>query len=110
MIDKLFLILIFLYYVNCNNEQPNILFFLADDMGYGDIGYLQNKYNIRKIFTPNLDKLVLKGVRFYNAYTGAPVCAPSRCALITGKHRLVENLLLTLHSFSKNSRLIQLNL
>lgn len=63
-------------------EKPNIVFILADDLGYGDLGC----YGQKKIKTPNLDKLAKDGVRFTQAYAGSTVCAPSRCALMTGLH------------------------
>eukprot|EP00729_Bicosta_minor_P008985 gene8985-6743_t len=65
---------------------PNILFFLADDMGYGDAGYLATGNPHGKLLTPNLDIMVGEGMSFTDAYAGAPVCAPSRCTLITGRH------------------------
>ena len=61
---------------------PNILFILADDLGYGDLGC----YGQQRIRTPNLDGLAASGARFTQAYAGATVCAPSRCSLMTGKH------------------------
>ncbi len=60
--------------------RPNILFILADDLGYGDLGC----YGQEKIKTPNLDKLAAEGVRFTQVYAGSTVCAPSRCSLMTG--------------------------
>jgi arylsulfatase A-like enzyme len=63
-------------------RKPNIVFILADDLGYGDIG----PYGQRQILTPNLDRLAAQGVRFTNAYAGAAVCAPSRSVLMTGLH------------------------
>ncbi|MCD6354572.1 MAG: arylsulfatase [Prolixibacteraceae bacterium] len=63
-------------------EKPNIIFILADDLGYGDLGC----YGQQKIETPNIDALAANGIRFTNHYAGAPVCAPSRCVLLTGKH------------------------
>lgn len=62
--------------------RPNILFILADDLGYGDLGC----YGQRQIQTPALDRLAADGIRFTQAYSGATVCAPSRCSLMTGKH------------------------
>lgn len=62
--------------------KPNILFILADDAGYGDFGC----YGQHTIQTPNIDKLAAQGVRFLQFYAGAPVCAPSRNALMTGQH------------------------
>ena len=62
--------------------QPNIIFIMADDLGYGELGV----YGQSIIQTPNIDYLASKGIRFTNYYTGSPVCAPSRCILLTGKH------------------------
>ena len=61
-------------------SKPNIIFILADDLGYGDVGC----YGQKKIKTPNIDRLAAEGVRFTQAYAGSPVCAPSRCVLMTG--------------------------
>ncbi len=63
-------------------SKPNIVFILADDLGYGDLGC----YGQTKIRTPNIDRMATEGMRFTNFYTGCPVCAPSRCTLMTGKH------------------------
>lgn len=62
--------------------RPNIVFILADDLGYGEVGC----YGQEKIKTPNIDRLAKQGVRFTQHYTGAPVCAPARCVLMTGRH------------------------
>jgi arylsulfatase len=62
--------------------QPNIIFILADDLGYGDLGC----YGQELIETPNIDLLASEGMRFTQHYSGSPVCAPSRCVLLTGKH------------------------
>jgi arylsulfatase len=62
--------------------KPNIIFILADDLGYGELG----SYGQQKIRTPFLDKLAAEGIRFTQHYSGSPVCAPSRCTLLTGKH------------------------
>src|SRR2546423_4972963 len=64
------------------DSRPNILFILADDLGYGDLGC----YGQQKIKTPNIDKLAANGMRFTDCYAGSTVCAPSRCALMTGLH------------------------
>ncbi len=61
---------------------PNIVFILADDLGYGDLGC----YGQKKIKTPNLDRLAVEGIRFTQVYSGSTVCAPSRCSLMTGLH------------------------
>ncbi len=63
-------------------RKPNVVFILADDLGYGDLGC----YGQQKIRTPNLDRLAAQGTRFTQAYAGSTVCAPSRCTLMTGKH------------------------
>ena len=63
-------------------RRPNIIFLLADDLGYGDIG----AYGQKIIRTPNLDQLAKDGMRFTQHYSGHNVCAPSRCVLMTGKH------------------------
>jgi arylsulfatase A-like enzyme len=63
-------------------SKPNIVFILADDLGYGDLGC----YGQEQIHTPNVDKLAAEGMRFTDAYAGSTVCAPSRCTLMTGKH------------------------
>ena len=74
-------------------ERPvNIVFFLCDDLGYGDVGC----YGQEKIHTPNVDRLATEGMKFTNHYSGSPVCAPSRCALMTGYH--------TGHTFIRENR------
>jgi arylsulfatase A-like enzyme len=60
----------------------NVVFILADDLGWGELGC----YGQEKIPTPNIDRLASEGMRFTQHYSGAPVCAPSRCVLMTGKH------------------------
>lgn len=62
--------------------RPNIVFIMADDLGYGDVGCFGQK----QFDTPNIDRLAAEGIRFTNAYAGATVCSPSRCALMTGLH------------------------
>lgn len=64
------------------DEKLNIVFILADDLGWGELGC----YGQKKIPTPNIDRLAAQGTRFTRHYSGAPVCAPSRCVLLTGKH------------------------
>ncbi len=62
--------------------KPNIIFILADDLGYGDLGC----YGQKKIKTPNLDRMAAEGMRFTQCYAGSTVCAPSRSSLLTGQH------------------------
>jgi len=63
-------------------KKPNIVYILADDLGYAEVGC----YGQTKIRTPNIDKLAAEGMRFTQHYSGNPVCAPSRCALMTSLH------------------------
>lgn len=65
-----------------SSVRPNVIFILADDLGYGEVGC----YGQKKIRTPHLDRLAREGMRFTQHYAGAPVCAPSRCVLMTGRH------------------------
>jgi len=63
-----------------SQRAPNVVLIVADDLGYGDIGC----YGQTKIRTPAIDGLAAQGMRFTQAYSGGPVCAPSRCCLMTG--------------------------
>ena len=67
---------------NQTQKKPNIIIILADDLGWGELGC----YGQQKIPTPSLDKLAAQGMRFTQHYSGAPVCAPARCVLMTGRH------------------------
>jgi arylsulfatase A len=80
-----------IYLTACNSGQreevsgpdsPNIIYILADDLGYGDLGC----YGQERIKTPNIDRLAEEGMRFTNHYAGSTVSAPSRCSLMTGRH------------------------
>jgi arylsulfatase A len=62
--------------------RPNVIFILADDLGYGDLGC----YGQERIKTPNIDRMAAEGMRFTQHYSGSTVCAPSRCTLMTGMH------------------------
>ncbi len=64
------------------DRKPNIIFILADDLGYGELGCFGQKL----IATPNLDRMAAEGLKFTRFYAGAPVCAPSRSVLLTGLH------------------------
>ena len=81
-------IVILLFFCFAQNTQaqtsskPNIIFILADDLGYGDIGC----YGQQKISTPNIDRLAKIGVKFTQFYSGSTVCAPARCTFMTGMH------------------------
>src|SRR5215204_7817113 len=65
-----------------NNSRPNIIYMMADDMGYADLSC----YGRKDYQTPNLDKLASQGVKFMNAYAAAPVCTPTRVAFMTGRY------------------------
>jgi arylsulfatase len=67
---------------NGGRRRPNIVFMVADDLGYGELG----AYGQTKIRTPSLDRMAREGMRFTQHYSGSPVCAPSRCVLLTGLH------------------------
>ena len=74
-------------FISCNrapssSPRPHIIFIMADDMGYADLG----SYGQQIIQTPSLDRLASEGMRFSQHYAGTAVCAPSRCALMTGFH------------------------
>ena len=63
-------------------DRPNIIYILADDLGYGDLSC----YGQKHFSTPNIDRLAAEGMRFTSFYSGSTVCAPSRSALMTGLH------------------------
>jgi len=65
-----------------HKKKANIIFILADDLGYAELGC----YGQKKIRTPHIDRLAAEGMRFTQHYSGSPVCAPSRCVFLTGKH------------------------
>jgi arylsulfatase A-like enzyme len=69
-----------LLWLNTSAQRPNIVFILADDLGYGDVG----AYGQRKILTPNIDLLAKEGAKLTDFYAGSPVCSPSRGVLLTG--------------------------
>lgn len=72
----------FLPVLSTKAEKPNIIFIMADDLGYGDLGC----YGQEKIVTPHIDRMCKEGKKFTRHYSGSTVCAPSRCSLLTGKH------------------------
>jgi len=64
------------------NPRPNIIYILADDLGWAELGCYGNTFNE----TPNLDRLARQGMRFTDAYAAAPVCSPYRAALMSGQY------------------------
>ncbi|MBJ2174662.1 sulfatase-like hydrolase/transferase [Aureibaculum sp. A20] len=82
---SLTILLLFLGFYNLtaqNTKKPNVIVIYTDDQGAGDLGC----YGATDIFSPNIDKLAEDGIRFTKAYVAAPVCAPSRAALLTGNY------------------------
>ena len=79
---SVFLLLLFSPAFCWAQSPPNIIYIMADDMGYADLsGYGRKDYQ-----TPNLDKLATQGIKFLNAYAAAPVCTPTRVAFMTGRY------------------------
>src|SRR3546814_18229950 len=64
-----------------DGDRPNILIILADDLGWGDLGCYGND----QVVTPHLDRLAREGMRFTQPYAPAPICSPSRAAILTGR-------------------------
>ena len=79
-------ILLLVVFTGCNqqpfNSKPNIIYILADDLGYGELGV----YGQKIIETPHIDALANDGMLFTDHYSGSPVCAPSRSVSMTGQH------------------------
>jgi len=64
-------------------SKPNVVFFLVDDMGYGDASCLNPE---GKIKTPNIDRLATEGMKFTDAHSSSAVCSPSRYSVLTGRY------------------------
>jgi len=75
-----------------SRKKPNIIYILADDLGYGHLGC----YGQKEIRTPHIDRMAAEGIRFTDHYSGSTVCAPARCVLMTGLH--------TGHCFVRNNK------
>ena len=65
-----------------DRESPNIIILLADDLGYGDLGFSGHPTSL----TPNLDNLAASSLHLTNFYVASPICSPSRASLLTGKY------------------------
>lgn len=76
------------------SRKPNVIYIMADDLGYGDLGC----YGQKLIKTPNVDRMADEGMKFTQHYSGSALCAPSRCSLMTGKH--------TGHTFIRNNKVM----
>ena len=93
LLQTVFMIMVILTGIAYSEHiKPNIILILADDLGYSELGC----YGQNKIKTPNLDLLASEGMKLTDHYSGSPVCAPSRCVLMTGKH--------TGHSFVRDNK------
>jgi len=84
-------LVVVLFFLQCNGKtseqtaadsRPNIIFIMADDLGYADLGC----YGQKRIATPHIDRLASEGLKFTQVYAGSTVCAPSRSVLMTGQH------------------------
>ncbi len=82
-VQSVFLVLSAVGQQQPKNPLPNIVFIMADDLGYSDVGYMNQKPGIQ---TPNIDQLAKSGMVFTNAYASCPVCSPTRASLFTGKY------------------------
>ncbi len=85
----IFLTLVFVVlFASAQSSQPNIVFILVDDMGWGDLGIIfQNEKTGKRHLTPELDALIQEGVHMVSHYCPAPICAPSRASLYLGQHQ-----------------------
>lgn len=78
----LFFVFLIFQFSTIKGQQPNIVFILADDLGWADLPSYGNRFNE----SPNLDRLAKDGTRFTDAYSAAPVCSPGRAAILTGQY------------------------
>jgi arylsulfatase A-like enzyme len=76
-------VLLLLTYPRVSASQPNIIIFLADDLGYADVGF----NGCEDIPTPHIDSIAAKGVKFTDGYANHPVCSPSRAGLLSGRYQ-----------------------
>ena len=87
--SRFYLLLLITWIASCNgskqkiHQQPNILLIVADDLGYPDIC----AYGCKEGRTPNIDSMAAEGVRFTDGYVAAPICSPSRAAMMTGRYQ-----------------------
>ena len=79
---KFLFVIVFLLGCNSNNQKPNIVVILVDDLGWNDLGYSGSTF----YETPNIDNLSKESFEFTNAYAASPVCSPTRASIMTGKH------------------------
>src|SRR5690606_2498425 len=74
---------VFINSIGSGNTAPNIVFILADDLGYGDVGC----YGAPDMETPNIDRTAKEGIRFTDFYANGAVCSPTRIAFLTGRYQ-----------------------
>ncbi|MFL5741764.1 MAG: sulfatase [Flavisolibacter sp.] len=82
---RMFLLIPLIFFFNflpAQENRPNIIYIMADDMGYADLSC----YGRKDYQTPHLDKLAMQGVKLMNAYAAAPVCTPTRTSFMTGRY------------------------
>lgn len=95
-----FLLLISISLVtDASDRPPNIIFVLADDLGWAELGCYGNRFNE----TPNLDRIASEGIRFTDAYASAPVCSPYRASFLTGQHPVKTGIIDYLRPNSANA-------
>lgn len=82
LLSSLVVAFVFPLAVDAQSAKPNIIYIMADDLGYGDLSC----YGQQHFTTPNIDRLAREGMRFTQFYSGSTVCAPARCSLMTGLH------------------------
>ena len=99
---KLLLALSLASHVCANTKQPNVVFFLVDDLGWKDLGC----FGAELYETPNIDKLCSEGIRFPQAYTSAAICSPARATALTGKHSLKLGMWNHHHILPKGQRIL----
>ena len=83
-------------------KRPNVVFLLADDLGWKDIGCYDGP-----VKTPALDGLAAKGVRFTDFHSGAAVCSPSRATILTGRHHIRAGVYSWIADYAQNSHLLE---
>src|SRR6185436_20485542 len=81
-------------------RKPNIIFILADDLGWGDLGC----YGNTRVQTPNLDRLAKQGTLFTQFYSNGSVCSPSRCAFMTSRYPARERIHGHYHTHEENAK------
>lgn len=82
------------------NQQPNVLVIMADDLGYGDVSYMGHASDVK---TPHIDSLAARGMRFDEFYANCPVCSPTRAALLSGRYQEMVGVPGVIRTHAENS-------